>query len=74
MITVATLWIAFQSLADRARNDVGLVLGLVALQVAWGIYTLVHAAPLPALVHQGGVLVLLSSVRAVWRSRSLTDR
>lgn len=70
VITVATLWIAFQSLADRARNGFGLVLGLVALQVAWGIYTLVHAAPLPlALVHQGlGVLVLLSSVRAVWRS------
>ncbi len=42
---------------------------LVTLQAAWGIYTLVSAAPmLLALIHQGlGVLVLLAGVRLLWR-------
>ena len=42
---------------------------LVTLQAAWGIITLMNAAPLNlALMHQGlGVLVLLAGVRLLWR-------
>ena len=43
---------------------------LTTLQSAWGIATLVHAAPLEmALLHQGlGVLVFLAAVRLAWRA------
>ncbi len=44
--------------------------GLVTLQAAWGVFTLVHAAPLPlALVHQGlGVVVFIAGIRLAWRA------
>jgi len=42
--------------------------GLVSLQAVWGIFTLVHAAPMNlALLHQGlGVIVTLAAVRLAW--------
>jgi len=48
---------------------------LVTLQSAWGILTLVNAAPLElALVHQGlGVVVFLAGVRLAWRAAYSAD-
>ena len=42
--------------------------GLVSLQAVWGIFTLMHAAPMNlALLHQAiGVIVTLAAVRLVW--------
>lgn len=42
--------------------------GLVSLQAVWGIFTLLHAAPMNlALLHQAiGVIVTLAAVRLVW--------
>ena len=42
--------------------------GLVSLQAVWGIFTLLHAAPMNrALLHQAiGVVVTLAAVRLVW--------
>lgn len=55
------------------RQDFRWLGGLVTLQAAWGIFTLVHAAPMNlALIHQGlGVIVTLAAVRLVWRSRAV---
>tara|TARA_R110002020_G_scaffold309301_2_gene525201 strand:+ start:22984 stop:24012 length:1029 start_codon:yes stop_codon:yes gene_type:complete len=44
---------------------------LVSLQACWGIFTLMHAAPMNlALLHQAiGVIVTLAAVRLVWLTR-----
>ncbi|MDX1292063.1 MAG: COX15/CtaA family protein [Hyphomonas sp.] len=59
--------------ATPLRQDFRWLGGLVTLQAAWGIFTLVHAAPMNlALIHQGlGVIVTLAAVRLVWRSRAV---
>lgn len=59
--------------ATPLRQDFHWLGGLVTLQAAWGIFTLVHAAPMNlALIHQGlGVIVTLAAVRLVWRSRAV---
>ncbi len=58
-------WSEFASLA-----------GLVTLQAAWGIYTLMSAAPLQlAIVHQAlGVIVFLAAVRLVWLTAAPAER
>ncbi len=65
--TLVALWSFRRSpLADAFA----LLATLTTLQSAWGIATLVHAAPLEmALLHQGlGVLVFLAAVRLAWRA------
>ncbi len=63
-------WVAQRRTA--AGGAFGLLAGLVSLQAAWGILTLVHAAPIGlALAHQGlGVIILLATVRLLWRVSS----
>lgn len=59
---------AFRRSAEAA--SFALLAALVTLQSAWGILTLVNAAPLNlALLHQGlGVLVFLAAIRLAWRT------
>ena len=62
----------FGSLAawwGNRSSGFGLLAVLVSVQALWGIVTLITAAPLGlALIHQGlGVILLLVSVRLVWR-------
>jgi len=49
-------------------RDFFVLAGLVSLQAVWGIFTLVHTAPMNlALLHQGiGVIVTLAAVRLAW--------
>jgi cytochrome c oxidase assembly protein subunit 15 len=72
------LWaLAIGAAVWQARGVLGrqfvILAVLVSAQAVWGILTLVSAAPMSlALVHQGlGVIVLLSAVHLVWRSRGL---
>lgn len=68
-VVLVAAW-AFRKTALR-NGFLGLAL-LVSLQAAWGIFTLVSAAPMNvALVHQAlGVIVTLAAVRIVWLCRS----
>ncbi|MAP95076.1 MAG: heme A synthase [Ponticaulis sp.] len=70
VLLVAVLWMKRSRLSE---NGLMIVSGLVAAQIAWGVYTLLSAAPLElALVHQGiGVLVLLTSVWSLYRDSQL---
>ena len=72
------LWaLAIGAAIWQARGVLGrqfiILAALVSAQAVWGILTLVSAAPMSlALVHQGlGVIVLLSAVHLVWRSRGV---
>lgn len=60
---------------SMSRYGLRILVFFVSLQVIWGITTVIHAAPMPlALIHQGlGVVVLLVSLRTVWRSRHSVD-
>ncbi len=71
VIVAFTLIMAIRYRRQWHRTGLGILMFLIALQVAWGIYTLMSAAPVSlALVHQGlGVLVMLASVRSIWRGR-----
>lgn len=71
VIVAFTIYMMFRFRAHWSRFGLGLFAFFVALQVIWGITTLVYAAPLTlALVHQGiGVLVLLTCLRTNWLSR-----
>lgn len=53
---------------SEAARMFALVAGLVALQAAWGVLTLINVAPLGlALAHQGlGVVALLAATRLAW--------
>ncbi|MEO0981742.1 MAG: COX15/CtaA family protein [Pseudomonadota bacterium] len=53
------------------RDGFALIATLITLQSAWGVLTLMNAAPLGlALVHQGlGVICLLAAVHLSWRAR-----
>lgn len=70
VIVAVIVAVLFWFKSALGRYGLRLVAFLIALQVVWGILTLINVAPLHlALVHQGiGVLVLLSCVRTVWRS------
>lgn len=63
LIVSALAWLRYRT------RGFALVAGLMAAQGLWGVLTLLMVAPLPlALVHQGlGVIVLLATVRLVWR-------
>jgi cytochrome c oxidase assembly protein subunit 15 len=51
-----------EALAPRARLGVNLLLGMLALQLALGIATLLLQVPIPlAAAHQGGAVLLLSA-------------
>ena len=72
------LWaLAIGAAIWQARGVLGrqfiILAALVSAQAVWGILTLVSAAPMSlAQVHQGlGVIVLLSAVHLVWRSRGV---
>jgi len=64
---LAALW-AFRR--HREAPSLAMLATLVTLQSAWGVATLVNAAPLAmALGHQAlGVLVFLAAVRLAWRA------
>ncbi len=70
VLLATSLWAAFAF--RQGGHGFGLLAGLVTAQSAWGILTLVNAAPLElALVHQGlGVLVFLAALRTAWRVQS----
>ena len=65
-LSIAALW-AFRRSEEAA--SLALLATLITLQSAWGILTLLNAAPMSlALVHQGlGVIVFLVSVKLAWR-------
>jgi cytochrome c oxidase assembly protein subunit 15 len=72
LFVAAFLIAVWQRRGPLARSFAG-VAALVTAQAVLGIVTLVYAAPLQlALMHQGlGVIVLLASVRLVWRASCL---
>lgn len=71
LITAYTAFMLYRFRGHWGRFGLRLVAFFIAMQVMWGIVTLIHTAPLPlALVHQGlGVIVVLTSIRAIWLSR-----
>ena len=51
-----------EALGDRARLAINLLLGMLALQIALGIATLLLVVPVPlAAAHQGGAVLLLGA-------------
>lgn len=73
LIAIATVGLVF-AYKDKLR-DYGLVglMVVIGLQIAWGIFTLVHAAPLElALMHQAiGVVVLIMAIRSAYKAALL---
>jgi cytochrome c oxidase assembly protein subunit 15 len=65
-----SLWAAWRYRSGALARPFAAVAVLVSAQAAWGIVTLVNAAPLTlALVHQGlGVIVTLAAVYLVWQA------
>lgn len=70
LITIFAGVVLFVRRGELRKGGFYVLLTLIALQVGWGIFTLLMVAPLSlALVHQGlGVLVMLTSLRTVWRT------
>lgn len=73
VIAIATVGLA---LTYKGRlGDFGLIglLVFIGLQIAWGVFTLVHAAPLElALMHQAiGVVLLIMSIRSAYKAALL---
>lgn len=70
LLLALSLGLAFAFRRSVMRRSFAALAGLITLQAAWGIYTLVAVAPLGiALIHQAlGVIVLLSAVWAGWRA------
>lgn len=70
LVTIFIVWLNRARLSDYGMT--GLVIA-IGLQIAWGIFTLVHAAPLElALVHQAiGVVVLILAIRSTYKASLL---
>ncbi|HEX7953589.1 MAG TPA: COX15/CtaA family protein, partial [Burkholderiales bacterium] len=71
-ILVPAFWWAVRraSLPARARRAADLFLGMLVVQIALGISTLLLVVPLPlAAAHQGGAVLLLTA--ALWASHEL---
>jgi len=71
-VLVPWLWLAARraSLSPRARLALNLLLGMLALQIALGVSTLLLIVPIPlAAMHQGGAVLLLGA--ALFANHSL---
>lgn len=66
-VSLVSLWLFRRS---QEAPALALLTTLVIVQSAWGILTLLSAAPMSlALIHQGlGVIVFLAAVRLAWRT------
>ena len=69
IITALTIVLAVIYRNNWHRLGFMVVFGAIGLQIIWGIFTLVSAAPLElALIHQGiGVVVLIATIRSLHR-------
>ncbi|MAK61857.1 MAG: heme A synthase [Ponticaulis sp.] len=69
IIALYAVFVGYYYRQDWFRPGLRVLLGSVLLQMFWGVFTLVSAAPLElALIHQGiGVIILIAAIRSLHR-------